>query len=179
MGLLTRINGFFSTTLRKQKDPLTLTIEELAAINEQVVLAADVANANATPNTIADITGLSFPVLAGVLYKFKFVIIFDAAATTTGSRFSINGPATPTLLAYRSQYGLTLTSETINNGLGAYDLPAASNASSPATTRNHAQIEGVIRPSANGTVIARFASEITASAITAKAGSYVEYSEVF
>lgn len=58
----------------------------------------------------------------------------------------------------------------------AYDLPAASNATS-VVAQNLAVIAGMIRPSANGTVIARFASEIANSAITAKAGSVVYYQE--
>lgn len=43
---------------------------------------------------------------------------------------------------------------------------------------NIATIEGYISPSANGTVIARFASEVASSAITAKAGSFVEFMQV-
>jgi len=60
----------------------------------------------------------------------------------------------------------------------AYDNPAASNATSAATGGNIAIIEGFIRPSANGTLIARFASEVANSAITAKAGSIVQYMAV-
>ena len=139
-----------------------------------VPLATDVANAEAVANTITDVTGLSFSVVAGQAYKFKFVIVYDAAAGTTGSRWSINGPAI-TDLAYRSSYTLTATTETLNSGLAAYDLPAAASASST-TTDNLAIIEGTIIPSADGTVIARFASEVSASAITAQAlFSYVEY----
>jgi len=152
-----------------------------AALNalNLVVLSADVVNSNATANTIADVTGLSFPVTAGLLYFFRFNIFYNSAATSTGSRWAINGPTSPTNLAYRSQYGLTTTSETINNGLAAYDLPAASNASTPVVgSNNAARIDGFIRPSADGTVIARFASEITSSAITARAGSFVEWYQV-
>ena len=58
-----------------------------------------------------------------------------------------------------------------NNNAAAYDLPANGNASSAATTGNIAIIDGIIKPSANGTVIIRFASKIASSAITAKAGS--------
>ena len=44
---------------------------------------------------------------------------------------------------------------------------------------NVAVIEGTITPSANGTVIARFASEVLSSAITAKAAvSFVEYEAI-
>lgn len=141
------------------------------------ILAADVTNNNATANTIADVTGLSFAVLSGRYYWFRFVIDYTAAAGTTGSRWSITGPTT-TRLAYRSSYSLTTTTETVNSGLNAYDLPAAANATSPSTAGNIAVIEGYIQPSADGTVIARFASEISSSAIVAKRGSIVEYMDV-
>lgn len=140
------------------------------------VLGADVINNNATANTIADVTGLSFAVNSGSKYWFRFWIWYTAAATTTGSRWSINGPTT-TSLAYRSDYGITATTRTLNDAV-AYDIPAASNASSVATAGDVAIIDGFIIPSANGTVIARFASEIASSAITAKAGSFVEYIQV-
>lgn len=142
-----------------------------------VVLASDQTNNNATLNTIQDVTGLSFAVTAGSLYWFQFDIYYTAAATTTGSRWSINGPSSPTVLAYRSEYTLTATSTTRNAMLQTYDLPAASNATSAAGT-NYAQIEGLIQPSSNGTLIARFASEVANSAIVAKAGSMVHYQQL-
>ncbi len=143
-----------------------------------VTLASDVTNNNGTANTIADVTGLSFGVLAGKLYYFDINIAYTAAATTTGSRWSINGPASPTYLTYVSEYSLTTTSTTRNAGLQAYDAPAASNATSAATGNNAAFIYGIIQPSADGTVIARFASEISSSAIVAKAGSFIRYTQI-
>lgn len=140
------------------------------------VLGADVTNNNATANTIADVTGLSFPVVTGNTYWFRFSIHYTSAATTTGSRWSINGPTT-SMLRYRSQYSLTATSDTFNTAT-AYDIPAASNATSASTAGNIALIEGYITPTADGNVIARFASEISGSAIVAKAGSTVHYQEV-
>ncbi len=142
------------------------------------VLASDVINNNATANTIQDVTGLSFPVTAGGKYYFKFVIPYTAAATTTGSRWSIQWPAN-TFLQYLSEYAIATTTTTRNPNNTAFDLPAASNAGSAGTTTwNVAYIEGYIQPSASGTVIARFASEIASSAITAKAGAFVEWIQV-
>lgn len=141
-----------------------------------VVLGGDVINNNAVANTIADVTGLSFAVTAGQTYWFEFIIPYTSAATTTGSRWSINGPASPTMLAYRSEYTLTATSLT-NNSATAYDIPAAASASS-LTTGNISTIWGIITPSSDGTVIARFASEVTSSAITAKAGATCRWMRV-
>lgn len=144
---------------------------------QTTVLGSDVTNNNAVANTIADVTGLSFGVTSGLLYFFRFVIQYTAAATTTGSRWTINGPGITSLI-YHSQYSLTTTTNTLNEGLSAYDSPAASSASSAATGANVAIIEGFIKPSADGTVIARFASEVSSSAIVAKAGSIVQFQQV-
>lgn len=141
-----------------------------------VVLAADVINNSATANTIANVTGLTFPVVTGAKYWFEFFIDYTAAATTTGSRWAITGP-TFTRLSYSANWSLTTTTKTFANS-AAYDLPAASNASSAGTTGNMAYITGIIAPSADGNVTARFASEIVNSAITAKAGSVCRWMQV-
>ena len=149
-----------------------------AAVNalNLVVLNADVTNNNATANTIADVTGLSFSVTSGETYWFYANIQYTSAATTTGSRWSMNGPTGT--WRYSSQYSLTTTSVTINTGLTTADLPAASNASSAATASNNAWVEGFFTATANGTVIVRFASEVSASAIVAKAGSILQWVRV-
>lgn len=138
-----------------------------------VTLASDVTNNNATANTIADCTGLSFSVTSGTRYRFYANIWYTAAATTTGSRWSINGPSA-TNMAYSSIYSLTATTNTSNSAV-AYNIPAASNATSASTAGNIAIIEGTILPSANGTVVVRFASEVASSAIVCKAGSTLEW----
>ena len=142
-----------------------------------VVLTSDVINNNAVANTMQDVTGLSFPVSAGGTYWFKFTIPFTAALTTTGSRWSISGP-TATTLIYASSYSSSSTGITNNQGLSAYDTPAAASTASASTGSNWATVEGVITVSANGSVIARFASEVLSSAITAKAGAMVQYLQV-
>lgn len=140
-------------------------------------ISSDVTNNNGSANTIADVTGLSFAVVANNIYWFRFSIPYTAAATTTGSRWCVNGPSL-TALIMRSEYSLTTTSRTQNEGVSAYDSPAACNATSAATGSNVAVIEGIIKCSANGTVIARFASEVSSSAIVAKAGAKVDYVQV-
>lgn len=149
----------------------------VAAVNtlNLVALTADVVNNNATANTMQNVTGLSFAVNPGESYWFRASIAYTAAATGTGSRWSISGPASPTFLAYKSEYSLTTTTNTVNEGLSAYDSPAASNATSATTGANTAIVEGVIRPSSNGNVIVRCASEVASSAITAKAGSLLQW----
>jgi hypothetical protein len=136
------------------------------------VSTQDTVNNASGANTLADVTGLSFVVTAGTTYYFKAFIRYTSAATTTGSRWVLNGPAL-TALTYWSTYTLTATSRTYITAT-AWNIPAASNASS-LTAGNLAVIEGTVTPSADGTVQVRFASEISGSAITAKTGSYIEY----
>lgn len=171
-------NGFTVTTIAGAVKQAQMIGANNAAVNSLnvVVLSGNVVNNNATANTIADVTGLSFPVTAGETYWFEFVIPYNSAATTTGSRWSITGPGSPSLLSYRSEYTLTATSMTVNSAT-AYDIPAASNASS-LTTGNVATIWGFIRPTSDGSVTARFASEISGSAITALAGATLRWMRV-
>ena len=100
------------------------------------------------------------------------MIPYTSAATNTGSRWTINAPAT-TLLNYTSRYTLSATSQTVNYA-SAINIPTSCNNTST-TNANLAILEGVIKPSASGTVQVRFASEIANSAITAKAGATLEY----
>lgn len=138
-------------------------------------LQADVVNAT---TAFADVTGLSFPVTAGRTTRFRFVIDYTCNATTTGSAWSINGPAAPTRLSYDVEKDLSTTAKTILNGVSTYNADTA-NASSAATGANKAIIEGFITPSVDGVVTARFLSEVAvANGIVAKAGSTVEYHEV-
>lgn len=171
--MYTQYAGFFvldsmGRILNRSDDTMTATVNAL----NTVVLAADVSNANAVANTMQNVTGLSFSVLAGRTYWFDFAIAYTAAAATTGSRWSVSGPTGA--LYYESRYPLTATTETINFGQTAYDLPATSNASS-LTSGNIAHVTGMLAATANGTLIARFASEVAASAITAKAGSVLQW----
>lgn len=137
----------------------------------RTAIASNVANSTVT---ISDCTGLSFAVSASTKYWFRAVVFYSSAATSTGSRWSIQGPASPTALAFRVESTLTATTQANYEGLVAYDTPATASASS-LTAGNIAIIEGRIQPSAAGTVIVRFASEIGGSAITALAGSFLDY----
>ena len=160
--------GSVKTSVNQGAAPASVT-------RSMTVLTADVGNNNASLNTMEDITGLSFAVTTGNTYWFRFAIIHQVAATTTGARYAINGPSA-SLLCYRSDFpsAASGTDSVQQISAVAYDIPAAVNTASGATTVV-VIIEGFITPSENGTVIARHASELANTAITAKAGSMVEY----
>jgi hypothetical protein len=138
-----------------------------------LIAPSDVANAAA--DTLANFTGLTFAVVTGRTYRFRAVCEYTADATTSGSRWTVNGPAM-TRIAYSSRYPLTTTTQTLNNGLGALQLPAAASATTAATVGNIALVEGFFTPSADGTFAVQFAAE--AGTITGKAGSTLDYAWV-
>ena len=143
------------------------------------VLASDVVNNNATANTMQDVTGLSFSMTSGKFYQFEFYCYYTAALTTTGSRWGVNASAgTAANLTMTSEYSLTNTTTTRNANVNAFDSPAASNGTSATTGNNLATMKGVIRADATGVLIARFASEVSSSAITCKAGSFVAFRQI-
>ena len=148
-----------------------------ASVPQNVFLRADITNNNGVANTIADVTGLTFLATAAEVYWFEATIPYTSAATTTGSRWSVNGPAAPTRLNYTSKYTIDATTETTNFAT-AYDIPAASNATS-LTAGNVATIKGFIQPSTTGMVTIRFASEVAGSAIVAKVGAVLRWQRVF
>lgn len=172
-------DGFMCFDSQGRIKNVSTSNQNIATVNSlnTVVQAADVANANGTANTLADVTGMSFSVTATYTYWFRYVFWYSCAATTTGSRWTVNGPAVTTL-AYHSQVSLTTTGDSFNTGAAAWQLPSGTSASSPFTTGNIAIIEGYVTPSADGTVIAQFSSEVSASAITALKGSTLQWMRV-
>lgn len=132
-----------------------------------VTLAADLLNT--ADDVLANV--LTYPVTSGYVYEFVAEIAYTADATTTGSRWTANGPAI-TWAAYESEYSLTATTKTVNNA-AAWQVPAAANATSAATAGNIARLTGLFKPSADGTFAIQNAAENTGAAndITALAGS--------
>jgi hypothetical protein len=127
-----------------------------------------------TATALADVTGLSFGVTANKNYEFRAVIKYSAAATTTGSAWSINGPAGTVQLNVTS--GLTTTT-TFHHWQNAVNTLSAS-ASSVYTTGNIAIITGIVEPTANGTYIIRGATEVASSAITVQGVSNINWREI-
>lgn len=128
---------------------------------------------NTTSNTYADITGLSFQATAGILYQFKATVIYSSGAANNGSGWSVNGPGTPTLISFKSNFPLTATTEA-GYAANGYNLPSSSSSSSAYTSGNVAVIQGFVNVATSGTVVIRFRSETT-SGITVQPGSVLEW----
>lgn len=143
-----------------------------AAGRQMVMLNSDVNKANTVGNVLEDIPGLAFDVVANVTYRFFAIIPYTSTAGNNGTRWTISTPPT-ILLSYVSRYTQTTNSETVNY-LSGPNLPASCNNNS-LLTGNMAILQGVIRPSANGTVQIRFTGELGGPTITVKAGASLEW----
>lgn len=131
-----------------------------------VVLGTNFSNAG-TAN-YEDVTGLSFPVTANKVYKWRATLGYT---NTANIQFAIDGPAV-TFNRYRFTTAGTTTANAVNNQ-SAYNLPAGT----VAATNGVSTADGLIRPSVSGTVIIR-ARSASVGGVTVLAGSIVEWEEV-
>lgn len=142
------------------------------------LLAADVTNNNAVADTLQDVTGLSFAVLNGKTYRYRFVFGYTSPIATTGSRWTVSGPSASVMPYWTDAMSTSATAAHLVNGhVSAWDAAVVSTATPNLGAGVFmATVWGLITASADGTVIGRFASEVSGSAIVAKAGAcYVEY----
>jgi len=143
--------------------------------NERVkVMTAD--SVHATTATFADITGLTVPLKAGVLYAVFACLHHINDATTTGSQFGYNIGAAPTDARFSTID--TVTGSTTASVHSAGSIIARDTAITAQTTGSVAVtlaiIAGFIIPSADGTFALRATSEVTVAAgLTVKAGSFL------
>lgn len=130
--------------------------------------------ANVTTNvtTFADITGLSFPLLANTDYYFRFVLHHVSAASTTGIRFGVTGPTSPTALRVGGIIPISTAAANFGS-VTAYDT-AIFASTTGATVAMMSIIEGVIRNAGNASpnLVARVASEVGAATVTVLAQSH-------
>ena len=140
-------------------------------IAKTVVKLASDTNSAAVANVLTDV-GLGFPVVSGNTYRFETFIDYTSAALTTGSRWTIGGPGAGAR-TMKSTYTLTATTQTTNY-VAASNQPGSSNATS-LLVGNIAILQGRFVADSNGTLNVQFASEVSLSAVTAKAGSTVTW----
>ena len=110
--------------------------------------------------------------IAGQTYEFHARVVYSAVAATDGAAFSITAPATPTQIAFISEYNTDATTVVRTQGF-AIDTPDHGSASVISTTGlNQAFVYGTITPSADGFIAVSGIAE-NASTIVAKATASV------
>ena len=122
----------------------------------RVILPEDVASTT----SYADLTDLEFYAKAGNVYRFRVTVMTTCAATTDGHAVSIDGPASPTFLAYTSVQPTGAATQVITNG-AAYDLPAAQTTTTASADGNVHTVTGVIQSATSGMVTARLIADNT------------------
>ena len=161
--MFTGMNGKFS-----QRDYARISDEPI------VVLNRDIVNANAVANTLLSVPELTLVGKRDSTYWFRFVLHYTAAATTTGSRFTVaqtNPGFQPTNFIVDSTLTATTRSVLTSTALQA---PSAASASS-LTAGNVAIIEGIGFTVYDSNLFLQFSSEIASSAITLLTGSFLRY----
>lgn len=107
--------------------------------------------------------------IAGQTYEFNARIAYSAAAATDGAAFSITAGATPTAVAFVSEYNTDSTT-VVRTACVAVNTPDHGSASvAIGTGLNQAFLHGVITPSADGFIAVSGIAE-NASSIIAKGG---------
>ena len=121
---------------------------------------------NAGAGVFADITGLTFPVVAGIDYAFHFYITFRSAATTTGWKAGVNCPAgvldfwaqsdviangAAGVATHTERHNVTRDDMTLLTGTVTQGVDLA------------VRIEGRYKCTQNGTFAPRFANELAAN----------------
>jgi hypothetical protein len=128
-----------------------------------------------TVTAFADVTGLSFPVLPNTDYLIEALLIYQAAATTTGINLAVNGPASPVAVVGDWQ-AYTSASAQLARRFNAYNSGTATTGVLAANTNEYAKLTCLFRNGVNaGTFALRHASEVAASAVTIKAGSVLKW----
>lgn len=134
---------------------------------------------SSTSNTLANITGLTWPVAASTSYSFDCKIIYQISSTTGSPalQLSVNGPATPTQVSYCADGFTALTASDIENVACAqgttYQTKLFGAVPTAATTNLVAHIFGTLENGANaGTGAIQLSNPLAAGAsVTVKRGS--------
>lgn len=142
-------------------------------VRQALRVTATQTNTTVTPAAITELTTTS---LAPGSYAYRGVIIFQTVATTTGIGFRVN-PGTATLT---SVYGKFLISQAASGTVQSFQysqLNASTNVVSAsviaANTDTIATFEGMFTVSVAGTVSMQFRSEVAASGVSVRVGSFM------
>ncbi len=151
----------------------------LAQLKAELGLSRTVLTSNVSTSALStalvDVTGLTFPIVAGNTYKFTAYLIHTTTAANTGLKWAVNADVAIASIAYR-----TLQNSGLVNGFfihHANTLNSASSNTGATQTNQINSIEGILVANNTGTAIIRFGKSVAnAGTLTVISGSFVEYS---
>ncbi len=130
-----------------------------------------------TSTTLVDCTGLSVSVAANSTYQIEGFILFQSTNATNGVGVSLNGPASPTEIAFNT--ALARSGSSVVSNAKAYDEFTVMPDVSIANTTYLAVMNGALVNGANaGTLKVRFASETGGATAKIMAGSSIRLKKV-
>lgn len=162
----TTVAGFMSPTDKTKLDGLT-----------NAVYLKSISTLSNSSNTIfTNLTELQFNCIVGKVYKFRFIIRYTAAATTTGLVLSMNGTADGAL-NFVAITPITTTTTSILRGVAKGGI--LTNASTPSSLNVELSIiEGVFVCTTAGVLYPQFRSEVNGSAVVVQPNSITEFNEL-
>lgn len=143
-----------------------------SASSSDVQSARSTGDQTATTATLADVTGLSFSVTSGTVYYFLFQCVFQSTSTSVGLKAGLTFPAVTTFAStVKTVMSAAGVSSEYSGPISASGGSVAATAVPVANTNYLSTIEGVIVPSASGTLQVQFAAHTTGATVTLKANS--------
>lgn len=161
----TLVNGFMSATDKVKLDGLQAGMYLLSTTTYSTIN-------NLLPTTISD---LQLNIVSGKVYKFKYMLRYTAAATTTGIALSIAGTSTGTIIAQATAAITATTTQSLR--LNAFSQ-VLTFTSTPSTTTELVIIEGIFVCTASGTFYPDFRTGTIGSQVRVLNNSLLEYREM-
>ena len=161
-------------------DGSQITLHSHAGGGESEVVVVAPGNVSNSTTTFADVTGLSFEMLANKTYIIEAWLIFQSNTALTGIKFALNGPASPVAVVMNAHIPIGLTLYASSNMLSsrAYDTGTPSVSVDTINANLLCKIDGLVRNGVNpGTLALRFAAETTGT-VKVMAGSVLRYRQV-
>jgi hypothetical protein len=125
--------------------------------------------------TPVNVLGLSFPVLAGVSYRFRFMFAGSAASNSNGARVGMTGPTFSTFSAIVSGVvQLGGTGALYTGYLASYADVVAINGLPLKNADAPTMVDGIILPSINGTLQLQVGAGVLSAPLTVSSGAVGE-----
>jgi hypothetical protein len=123
-----------------------------------------------TSTTAISATNMSFPVIAGNVYKYKFLVLYTSTSSNNGLRLGLTYPAVSTASAVANIAAATDSTGAYYQGVinSSGDVVAATSTAA-SNLIEISTVEGILVPTANGTVQLKFGSELSSQTVTIKA----------
>lgn len=155
------------------RDGIVLNQAPASAIKDHVrsVYYSLSAVTNSSNTTLANLTELQFPVVAGKNYFFNYTIRYQAAATTTGIVFTASTPAGILTAHFDAVVAADSTTAGFQGAITSSGDLVSTGTVATANTDTVATISGIFNCTTSGTFIPQFRSSANGSNVVVSIGS--------